>query len=87
MTIYYSDAPGGAGKTAAIQKIAILKVRSGSNVLIVQPTKELIKQMVSNLENAGVLYHSIHSDNTSKVTSEITIYLKSPNTKPADRQE
>ena len=79
MTIYYCDAPSGAGKTYSIQKIAMKKVRKGQNVIIVQPTTDLIKQTASTLFENGLHCRVIHSENSNgKVISEITKYLKEP---------
>ena len=79
MTIYYCDAPSGAGKTYSIQKIAMKKMRNGQNVIIVQPTTELITQTASTIITNGVHCKVIHSENSNgKVISEITKYLKEP---------
>ena len=79
MTINYCDAPSGAGKTYSIQKIAMTKVRKGQNVIIVQPTTDLIKQTASTLFENELHCRVIHSENSNgKVISEITKYLKEP---------
>ena len=83
MTFYYCDAPAGAGKTYALKKVAIKKVEQGKNVLIVQPTKDLIDETVSSLSGSGVYCHVIHSDHSDRsVIADITNYLKKPYHEP-----
>jgi hypothetical protein len=46
--IYYLDALAGAGKTHALIPYAVKQARQGRKVLIVQPTKELIKRTIAD---------------------------------------
>ena len=75
--IQYVDAPAGSGKTFGLtDKIGDL-TSAGDNVLVVQPTVELIRQTVAVLkERYPYIYvKEIHKDNSFSPVSDATKYL------------
>jgi hypothetical protein len=85
MKIHYSSALSGAGKTHALKLKAMRLVGDGQNVLIVQPTKELINKTANELkqQSSSVPLHVLHEDTVERsVVGEILAYLKQPLSDP-----
>ena len=82
MKIFFTDAPGGSGKTHAIAQKAMELVQQGQNALIIQPTKELIDQTKARY------FRNIHCEvitaNTcsDSVIGKILEYLQQPYPEP-----
>ena len=72
-TIFYSSAPCGAGKTYAIAQDILRDVKVGKNVLLVQPTKELISKTEPYFN--FIFCHVIHTEDS---VSRTVNHLKSP---------
>jgi len=82
--IQYVDAPAGSGKTFGfIDKVGEL-TSAGDNVLIAQPTVDLIQQTVGELKHRfhSVYVNEIHKGNSSSPVLDITKYLFYPHPKP-----
>jgi len=82
MKILFTDAPGGSGKTHAIARRAIELVREGHNVLIIQPTKDLIDQ--TKARYFGGIHCEVITSNTNStsVIGKILDYLQQPYPEP-----
>jgi hypothetical protein len=82
MRIFFTDAPGGSGKTYAIAHKAIGLVQQGHNVLIIQPTKELIDQTKEHY--FGGVHCEVITSNTisASVIGKILDYLQQPYPEP-----
>ncbi|MCJ2105919.1 DEAD/DEAH box helicase [Methylobacterium sp. E-041] len=66
ITIFYVPAPTGSGKTTGIYRQAVRLAETGANVLIVQPSRRLIRQTVEELrgENTSIHVEAIYKAET-----------------------